>query len=337
MAELVCPLQYSNPYYEPRECNHPSEEEIVRYQRTIASPINCAGIGLHSGLKVKMAILPAPENTGVVFCRVDRKNRLEIQAAAENVVDTSLNTTLGKGKVLVRTAEHLLSALAGLGIDNVLIELDGPEVPIMDGSAASYIYLLTGAGIRRQSKLQRFIKVLEPIEVKEEDRVAALYPSEAPEITCEIDFDHPLLKKQRYHYQASENAFVRDIARARTFGFLKEVEYLQSQGFARGGSLDNAIVIGDYRILNGEGLRFTDEFVRHKILDAIGDLSLVGFPVIGHLLSVKSGHAMNAKLVETVLANPKKWKFVTHPEDLHPAVPVGKRVEAEAPYVQASA
>ncbi|MDX1763475.1 MAG: UDP-3-O-acyl-N-acetylglucosamine deacetylase [bacterium] len=309
----------------------------MRYQRTIASPITCAGIGLHSGLKVKMAILPAPEDTGVVFCRVDRKNRLEIKAAAENVVDTSLNTTLGKGKVLVRTAEHLLSALAGLGIDNVIIELDGPEVPIMDGSAASYIYLLTSAGIRRQGKLQRFIKILEPIEVKEEDRVAALYPSDTPEITCEIDFDHPLLKTQRYHYQASENAFVRDIARARTFGFLKEVEYLQSKGFARGGSLDNAIVIGDYRILNSDGLRFTDEFVRHKILDAIGDLSLVGLPVIGHMLSVKSGHAMNAKLVETVLAHPEKWTYVTHPQDVRPAVPATKQEGAAPRYARVSA
>jgi UDP-3-O-[3-hydroxymyristoyl] N-acetylglucosamine deacetylase len=285
-----------------------------------------------------MRILPAPEGSGITFRRVDLNNGFEIKAELANVVDTSLNTTLGKGKVLIKTAEHLLSALAGLGIDNVTIELNGSEVPIMDGSAASYIYLLTSAGIRRQSKLQRFIKILEPIEVKEEDRVAAIYPSEMPEISCEIDFNHPILKQQRYHYRANEDAYVRDIARARTFGFLKEVEYLQSKGFARGGSLDNAIVIADYRVLNPEGLRYSDEFVRHKILDAIGDLSLVGFPMIGHFLSVKSGHAMNAKLVTQILESPGKWKYVTRSEDLRPTIPSkSKEAAAVRRYAKASA
>lgn len=296
----------------------------MKYQRTIASPIECSGIGLHSGQKVHMKILPAASNTGIIFKRTDLRDGLEIKAVSENVVDTRLNTTLGKNRARVKTAEHLLAALSGLGIDNVVMELDAPEVPIMDGSAASYIYLLTSAGIRRQSDLQRFIKVREPIEIKDGDRFAAIYPSDIPEITYEIDFDHPLLKKQRYHYRASEDAFVREIGRARTFGFLKEVEYLQARGFAKGGSLDNAIVIGDYRILNVEGLRYTDEFVRHKILDSIGDLSLAGSPVIGHFHAVKSGHALNAKLVQRLLDNPEKWDYVTHMEDLHPEMTMEK-------------
>jgi len=290
----------------------------LKYQRSIASPIECSGIGLHSGVKVNLRILPAPVDTGILFKRVDLDHPSDILALAENVVDTSLNTTLGKNAVQIRTAEHLLSAFSGLGIDNAVVELDAPEVPIMDGSAASYIYLLTSAGIRRQSKLQRFIKIEEPIEIKEKDRCAAIYPSDVPEVTYEIDFDHPMLKKQRYHYRASEDSYVREIARARTFGFLKEVEYLQSQGFALGGSLDNAIVIGDYRILNHDGLRYPDEFVRHKILDAIGDLSLVGVPMIGHFMASRSGHALNAKLVDRILKSPEKWRYVTHPQDLHP-------------------
>jgi UDP-3-O-[3-hydroxymyristoyl] N-acetylglucosamine deacetylase len=299
----------------------------LKYQRTIATPIDCSGIGLHSGEKVHMKIHPAPSDTGILFRRTDIRDGFEIQALAENVVDTTLNTTLGKKRVRIKTAEHLLAALSGLGIDNVVIELDSPEVPIMDGSATSYVYLLTSAGIRRQSQLQKFIKVREPIEVKDGDRFAALYPSDAPEITYEIDFDHPILKKQRYHYRVCEDTFVREIARARTFGFLKEVEYLQSQGFAKGGSLDNAIVIGDYRILNPEGLRYPDEFVRHKILDSIGDLSLAGSPIIGHFQAVKSGHALNAKLVEQILDSPEKWEYVTHLEDLrHHEIPEQGRI-----------
>lgn len=305
----------------------------MKYQRTIASPISCAGIGLHTGLKVNMKILPAPEDTGILFRRVDIGGGFEIPAHAGSVVDTSLNTTLGKGKILIKTAEHLLSALAGLGIGNAVIELDVPEVPIMDGSAASYIFLLTSAGIRRQSKLQRFIKILEPIEVREGDRFAAVYPSEVSEITCEIDFDHPILKKQRYHYRANEDDFVREIARARTFGFLREVEYLQSQGFARGGSLDNAIVIGDYRVLNPEGLRYPDEFVRHKILDAIGDLSLAGCPILGHVQAVKSGHATHTALVNRILESPGKWKYVTRTEELYSAVPASQETPVSIPKV----
>jgi UDP-3-O-[3-hydroxymyristoyl] N-acetylglucosamine deacetylase len=298
-------------YYHPVHFAAVERRQNLKYQRTLASSIACAGIGLHSGHKIKLRILPAAVDTGIVFRRVDLKNSFEIQATAEHVVDTSLNTTLGRSRVLVKTAEHLLAALAGLGIDNAVIELDAPEVPIMDGSAASYIYLLTSAGIRRQNKLQRFIKIHEAIEIKENGRFAAVYPSDVPEITYEIDFNHPMLKVQRLHYRYSEDAFVRDIARARTFGFLKEVEQLQASGYARGGSLDNAIVIGDYRILNPEGLRFPDEFVRHKILDAIGDLSLVGCPIIGHFQAAKSGHALNARLVNRILESPEKWSYVT--------------------------
>jgi len=305
----------------------------VRYQRTIASPISCAGIGLHTGLKVNMKILPAPEDTGILFRRVDLDDGFEIPADAGHIVDTSLNTTLGKGQALIKTSEHLLAALAGLGIGNAVIELDVPEVPIMDGSAASYIFLLTSAGIRRQSKLQRFIKILEPIEVKDGDRFAALYPSESLEITCEIDFDHPMLKNQRYHYRANEDDFVREIARARTFGFLREVEYLQSQGFALGGSLDNAIVISDYRVLNSEGLRYPDEFVRHKILDAIGDLSLAGCPILGHVQTFKSGHATHASLVHHLLESPGKWKYVTRTDELYSAVPAAQETPVPMPTI----
>ncbi len=308
----------------------------MRYQRTLASSIACAGIGLHSGHKINLRILPAAVDTGIVFRRVDLKSSFEIQAIAEHVVDTSLNTTLGRNRVLVKTAEHLLAALAGLGIDNAVIELDAPEVPIMDGSAASYIYLLTSAGIRRQNRLQRFIKIHEPIEIREDGRFAAIYPADVPEITYEIDFNHPLLKVQRLHYRCSEDAFVRDIARARTFGFLKEVEHLQARGFARGGSLDNAIVIGDYRILNPEGLRFPDEFVRHKILDAIGDLSLLGCPLIGHVQAVRSGHALNARLVNRILESPQKWSYVTG-SDERPAGAVAKKPAAVRRFAKASA
>lgn len=297
----------------------------MKYQRTIASTIECSGIGLHSGQKIKMRILPAPSDTGIIFQRTDLGSGFELQALSDNVVDTSLNTTLGKNRVQIQTVEHLLAALAGLGIDNVFIELDGSEVPIMDGSATPYVYLLTSAGIRRQGQLQRFIKILEPIEIREEDRFAAFYPSDSPEISYEIDFDHPMLKKQRYDYRVNEDSFVREIARARTFGFLKEVEYLQAHGFAKGGSLDNAIVIGDYRILNPDGLRYPDEFVRHKILDSIGDLSLAGSPIIGHFHAVKSGHALNAKLVQKLLASHEKWQFITHLEDLRPAAPANNQ------------
>ncbi|MEK6776894.1 MAG: UDP-3-O-acyl-N-acetylglucosamine deacetylase [bacterium] len=310
----------------------------MKYQRTVASPIECSGIGLHSGQKVQMKILPAPSNTGIVFKRTDTREEVEIQALAKNVVDTRLNTTLGKNRIQVKTAEHLLAALAGLGIDNVAIHLNSSEVPIMDGSAASYIYLLTSAGIRRQSHLQRFIKILEPIEIRDEDRFAAIYPSDFPEITYEIDFEHPMLKKQRYYYRANEDTFVREIARARTFGFLKEVEHLQSMGFAKGGSLDNAIVIGDYRILNPEGLRYPDEFVRHKILDSIGDLSLVGCPFIGHFHAVKSGHALNARLVQHILESPQKWEYVTYMEEHHAMAPAKEEADLSANgFVQATA
>lgn len=270
-------------------------------QRTLKSPVSCAGIGLHSGERVKMTLRPAAAGSGIVFVRTDAARPVEIPARAELVVDTRLATTLGLGGLRVGTVEHLLSALNGLGIDNVRVEIDGPEVPIMDGSAAPFVYLLRTAGIELQRRFKRFLVVREPLEVREGDRLAQILPAPQLSVTCTIDFDHPLIKDQELLVTLSDRAYHREIARARTFALRRDIEGLQRAGLARGGSLENAIVVDDFSILNPEGLRFPDEFVRHKVLDVIGDLALCGMPVIGHFVSYKSGHALHQRLVQTLM------------------------------------
>lgn len=272
-------------------------------QRTLREAVSCQGVGLHTGAPVTMTIRPAPANHGILFVRTDTPDPVEIPARAEFVIDSELSTALGKGGVKVGTVEHVLAALSGLGIDNARIEVDGPEVPIMDGSAAPFAYLIRTAGIRVQDQAKRFLVVKKQVTVSDGDKEATLSPANRFRIDCTIDFKHPLISDQSFTMEFSDRAFAREVSRARTFGFLRDVEMLKKHGLARGGSLENAIVVDEFSILNPDGLRFPDEFVRHKVLDAMGDLSLLGQPVIGHLKLVKSGHALHQKLVRKVLSD----------------------------------
>ena len=268
-------------------------------QRTFKQRASLNGIGLHSGAKVRVTLAPAPADTGIVFVRDGR----EIPALADFVVDTTMNTSLGRDGLRIGTVEHLMAALAGCGIDNAYCEVEGPEIPIMDGSADPFVALIREAGVHEQRQSRRFLLVRKAVTVTEGDKVARLSPARGRfSINYTIDFRHPLISDQSFRCEMTERSFSRDIARARTFGFKRDVERLHSAGLARGGSLENAVVVDDFNILNPEGLRFPDEFVRHKILDALGDLSLIGMPVIGQLTAVKSGHALNHQLVRRVLA-----------------------------------
>jgi UDP-3-O-[3-hydroxymyristoyl] N-acetylglucosamine deacetylase len=282
-------------------------------QRTLKRPIALDGVGLHSGAPVRLQLMPAREDHGIVFTRVDLPGRPQLPARCEFVVDTSLATTLGLGPaspVKVATVEHLLAALAGLGIDNLRIEVNGPEVPIMDGSAEPFAAAVLEAGIRVQEAPKSMLVIRKPVMVRDGDKRAALVPSKRFQIDCTIDFEHPLIADQRMKVEFSDHTFAKEVAKARTFGFLRDVEKLKSMGLARGGSLDNAIVVDEFSILNPEGLRFPDEFVRHKLLDALGDVSLLGAPVLGHLSVFKSGHALNHQLVKKVLADPSNYELV---------------------------
>jgi UDP-3-O-[3-hydroxymyristoyl] N-acetylglucosamine deacetylase len=252
---------------------------MLRFQRTIKKECQCEGIGLHSGAPVTLRLKPAPVNTGVTFIRTDLGNA-RVKAVAANTTSTGYATTLSANGVPVKTVEHLLSALAGLGIDNVYAELDAEEVPIIDGSAKPFVRLIADAGIRTQDALQPVIKVTKPVFVREGNKQIAIWPSESASISCFIDFNHPLLREQSMNFSVSEEGFLREVADARTFGFLREVETLRAHGLARGGSMDNAVVLGNEGVLNEGGLRHHDEFVRHKILDLIGDLSLAGMPIM---------------------------------------------------------
>ena len=282
-------------------------------QRTLRESIKSTGVGLHSGNKVTMQLSPAPVDTGIVFRRTDLSPIRDIPARADQVDETDLSTSLGRGDFQVTTVEHLLSALCGLGIDNAVIEIDSPEVPIMDGSAGPFVYLLQTAGVQEQSAAKRFIRVTREITVSDGDKVATLRPYEGFRVTFAIDFDHPVFKEQIGHaaLDISSEAFVREISRARTFGFVHEFEYMRSRGLARGGSVDNAIVVDDYRILNEGGLRYDDEFVKHKILDAIGDLYLAGHQLLAEYEGVKSGHALNNRLVRELFEQPQCWEWAT--------------------------
>lgn len=280
------------------------------HQRTLDRTVATRGVGLHSGAQVTLTLRPAPANHGIVFHRVDLPGSPGIPATASFVVDTALATNLGRGEARIGTVEHLLAALSGLGIDNVRVEVDGPEVPILDGSAGPFLYLVRSAGIRILEEPKSFVVIKRPVILRDGDREASLTPCDRLRIDCAIDFRHPLVPGQSLSIDFSTTAFTRELARARTFGFLKDVERLKSAGLARGGSLENAIVVDEFSILNPEGLRYPDEFVRHKMLDALGDLALFGHPVIGHLRVTKSGHALHHRLVSKVLADASAFAVV---------------------------
>ena len=281
-------------------------------QRTLKDSIRATGIGLHSGAKVYMTLRPAPANTGIVFRRLDLPEPVDIPADATLVSQTTLGTTLERGAGKVATVEHLMSAFAGLGVDNAFIDLTAPEVPIMDGSAAPFVFLLQSAGIEEQNAPKRFIRIVRPVVVEEGDKWARLTPHDGFRVNFEIDFDHPVLRKhrQRASLDFSATAFLKEISRARTFGFLRDVETLRSHDLALGGSMDNAIVMDEYRVLNEDGLRFRDEFVRHKVLDAVGDLYLLGCCLIGEFTGHKSGHRLNNLLLRALLAEPASYEEV---------------------------
>ena len=263
-----------------------------------------------------MTLRPAQPDTGIVFRRVDTPEPVDIRADAFKVVDARMCTTLGEGDIRVATVEHLLSALAGLGIDNVYVDITGPEVPIMDGSAAPFVYLVQSAGIEEQSRAKRFLRIIKPVEVRDGDKWAKFEPYDGFRLTFSIVFDHPVFERsaQSATFDFADTSYAREVARARTFGFMQDVESLRSSGLALGGSLDNAIVMDEYRVLNSEGLRYDDEFVKHKLLDAIGDLSLVGRPLIGAFTAHKSGHALNNRLVRETLSKAECWELVSFEE-----------------------
>jgi len=290
-------------------------------QRTIASPVKTVGIGLHSGRKATLTIKPAPVNTGIQFVRIDTPEQALVPATALAVCDTRLASVIQKDGVKVSTVEHLLSACAGLGLDNLLIEIDGEEVPIMDGSAASFLFLFESAGIAEQEAPRQFLVIKKSIEVLEGDKLARLEPFFGFKLDFTIDFKHPAVDKtgQRFVVDFAEHAYRSEIGRARTFGFAHEVEALREMGLARGGSLDNAIVLDEHRILNNEELRYDDEFVRHKILDAIGDLYLIGHPIVGAYLAQKSGHALNNALLRKLLEDPSAYEIRSFAENNAPA------------------
>jgi UDP-3-O-[3-hydroxymyristoyl] N-acetylglucosamine deacetylase len=280
----------------------------MRPQRTLRRSISCAGIGLHSGNKVALSLKPAPADTGVRFRRADLGG-LEVAATVEHVGGINYATGLTHDAVRVDTVEHLLAALVSLGVDNAIVELNSPEVPIMDGSAAPFIYLIQEAGVKPLASPRRYLKVVRPMALSRGDKRIALYPSDHFKVTYSIAYDHPLLRHQSRTIRITEDSFVEEIAPARTFTFLKEVEMLRQQGLALGGSLENAIVIGDTGVLNN-ALRFDDEFVRHKILDVIGDMALVGYPVIGHLVAHRGGHALHTAFAAQILEDADAWKLV---------------------------
>jgi UDP-3-O-[3-hydroxymyristoyl] N-acetylglucosamine deacetylase len=282
-------------------------------QRTLKNPIRASGVGLHSGKKVLMVLKPAPADTGVVFRRIDLDEPVEVPAYAENVGETTLGTSLVQGGVRVATIEHLLSAFAGLGIDNVYVELSSEEVPIMDGSAGPFVFLLQSAGITEQDAPKRFVRVLQPVQVEDGDKWARFTPYNGYKLNFEIEFNHPIFEKRgnTASMEFSTTTFLKEISRARTFGFMRDLEYLRSRNLALGGTMDNAIVLDDHRVLNEDGLRYEDEFVKHKILDAIGDLYLLGRSLIAEFSGHKSGHALNNRLLRKLIATPQAWEEVT--------------------------
>ena len=285
-------------------------------QRTLKNIIRATGVGLHTGDKVYMTLRPAAPNTGIVFRRTDLNPPVDIHARPDCVGDTRLSTTLVNGDVRVSTVEHLLSAMAGLGIDNAYVDLSAPEVPIMDGSAGPFVFLLQSAGIVEQAAPKRFIRITRPLEVRDGDKLARFEPYDGFKLGFTIQFDHPMIPstQSRAEVEFSTAAYVREVSRARTFGFMRDLEFMRERNLGLGGSMDNAIVLDEFRVLNDDGLRYGDEFVRHKILDAVGDLYLAGRPILGAFEGYKSGHALNNKLVRALLAERSAWEEVTFPD-----------------------
>jgi len=286
-------------------------------QRTLKNSIQATGIGLHSGRKVYMTIRPAAENTGIVFRRLDLEPPVDVLADADSVGDTTLGTSLVQGDTCVATVEHLMAALAGLGIDNAYVDLSAPEVPIMDGSAAPFVFLLQSGGIAEQSAPKRFIRIKRKVRVEDGDKWAEFRPYSGYKVNLSIDFEHPVFKKhtQSASINFSTMSFVKELSRARTFGFLRDIEALRARNLTLGGTMDNAVVLDDYRVLNEDGLRYEDEFVKHKILDAIGDLYLLGHSLLGEFTGYKSGHGLNNKLLRALRADEKAFETVTFEND----------------------
>lgn len=297
------------------------------YQRTLEKAVSCSGIGLHSGKTVHLTLKPAAVNHGIKFVRKDLPDNPSIPARFNCVVDTSLATVIGLDGVIVSTIEHLMACLAGLSIDNVIVELDSYEVPVMDGSAGPFTRMILEAGIRELEAPRHFFILKEPIELEQDGKFVGAYPDNSFKITCHIEFEHPLIRSQSYTIEVVDHVFEREISRARTFGFLHEVEYMQRYGLARGGSLDNAVVIDENKVLNDEGLRYQDEFVRHKLLDCIGDFSLIGMPILAHIVTRKSGHAFNHAFLERFFNEKASWQTQTL---IEPAVVPSKTVKSLA-------
>ena len=289
-------------------------------QRTLKTTIRATGVGLHSGQKVYLTLRPAPVDSGIVFRRIDLEPIVDIPAHALQVNETTLSTTLVKDHAKVDTVEHLLSAMAGLGIDNAIVELSAQEVPIMDGSSGPFVFLLQSAGIEEQEAAKRFIRIKRRVEVRDGDKLAAFVPYDGFKVSFEIDFDHPVFQDsvQVASLDFSSTSYVKEVSRARTFGFTKDLEYMRSKNLALGGSVKNAIVVDDYRVLNEDGLRYDDEFVKHKILDAVGDLYLLGHSLIGEFIGHKSGHGLNNQLLRELLKQEDAWEFVEFAEESAP-------------------
>ncbi len=285
-------------------------------QRTLKNTIRATGVGLHTGQKVYLTLKPADADTGIVFRRTDLEPAVDIRASAANVGDTTLSTTLVDNGARVSTVEHLLSAMAGLGVDNAIVELTAPEVPIMDGSSGPFVFLIQSAGIVEQSAAKKFIRILREVTVRDGDKMASFRPCEGFKVNFTIDFNHPAFSSETLNASVdfSTTSFVKEVSRARTFGFMHEIEYLRSQGLARGGSLDNAIVVDQQQVLNEDGLRYKDEFVKHKILDAIGDLYQLGHSLIGEFVAYKSGHGLNNLALRQLIAERDAWEMVTFDE-----------------------
>lgn len=292
-------------------------------QRTLKNVIRATGVGLHSGEKVYLTLKPAPANAGIVFVRTDLEPAVEINADASAVGSTNFATVLCKDDVSISTVEHLLSAMAGLGVDNAFVEVSASELPLMDGSASPFVFLLQSAGIEEQDAYKKFIRIKKPITVEDGDKVATLKPHAGFKLSFTIDFDHPAIGEdvQSTSVDFSTTAFIKEICRARTFGFMKDIEYFKTNNLARGANMENAVVLDEYRVLNEEGLRYRDELVRHKVLDAIGDLYLLGHSLIGEYVAHKSGHALNNKLLYQLLQQKDAWEYVVF-EDKEQTVPI---------------
>jgi UDP-3-O-[3-hydroxymyristoyl] N-acetylglucosamine deacetylase len=282
-------------------------------QRTLKNPIRATGVGLHTGKQIHLTLLPAPVNSGIVFRRVDLNPPVDIPATAHNVGETTLSTCLIKDGVRVSTVEHIMSAMAGLGVDNAVVELNAAEVPIMDGSAGPFVFLIQSAGVQEQNALKKFVRVKKEVILRDGDKFASFLPFEGFKVSFSIEFDHPVFKDRRPQTEVdfSSSSFVKEISRARTFGFMHEIEYLRSKGLAQGGSMANAIVVDEYRILNEDGLRFEDEFVKHKVLDAIGDLYLLGHGLIAEYRAHKSGHSLNNRVLRQLIEQKDAWEWAT--------------------------